>query len=52
MQKLLGTCVNNAQNKQNSLNEIYYCYALYNNGFKQLKLIIKEESIYYGWYIS
>ena len=47
MQQLLGDCVANANNLHNTMDEIYYCYEMYNLGFKKLKEFITEESMYY-----
>jgi len=47
MQHLLGQCVANASQLPNTMDEIYYCYDIYNKGFKQLKEFIAEESMFY-----
>jgi hypothetical protein len=47
MQQLLGQCVANANQLPNAMDEIYYCYEIYNKGFKQLKEFIVEESMFY-----
>ena len=47
MQQLLGECVANANTLHNTVDEIYYCYEMYNKGFKQLKNFIAEESMFY-----
>lgn len=47
MQRLLGQCVANASQLHNTMDEIYYCYEIYNNGYKQLKQFIVEESMFY-----
>ncbi len=51
MQQLLGDCVANANTLHNAMDEIYYCYEIYNLGFKKLKQFITEESLYYQWYL-
>lgn len=40
MQQLLGECVANANQLHNVMDEIYYCYEIYNKGFDQLKQYI------------
>ena len=52
MQQLLGDCVANANTLPNTVDEIYYCYEMYNKGFKQLKSFIAEESMFYEWYFN
>ena len=47
MQQLLGECVGNASGLHNAVDEIYYCYEMYNNGFKKMKEFIAEESLFY-----
>lgn len=47
MQQLLGDCVANANELHNAMDEIYYCYDIYNAGFSTLKKFITEESLYY-----
>ena len=47
MQTLLNGCVENSRKLPNSLEEVYRCYDIYNKGFKQLKIYIVEESMYY-----
>jgi hypothetical protein len=47
MQQLLSDCVANTANLHNKMDEIYYCYDLYNKGYKKLKHFIVEESMFY-----
>lgn len=47
MQNLLRDCVSNANELNNTIDEIYYCYSIYNGTFNKLKQHITEESLYY-----
>ena len=47
MQSLLGECVANASQLPNTLDETYFCYDSYTQGFDKLKQFITEESMYY-----
>lgn len=47
MQQLLGDCVANASTLHNTMDEIYYCYEIYNLGFSKLRQFITEESMFY-----